>query len=632
MHVRNVLRSVFVDQSVREKADLLNTAHADSCNSSVDPCRYVFNNGQPLVSCESSHAVKLGTSLYKDVGVYPELLDILDKTSTIGGRTCLRAILDTPLSDVDALLARQHVLARLSAILDVPSKKLVISHSLNLLRENEPDVAWALHHPHQDEEMRALYDMAFFKMWPLHHLNSVPSAVTALNVHRIVVSPLVGILSPLVYFVIPYLVLRFRVGIKVSLMQYLNLMRASMSVASSMYAPSIQYASIGFSLLFYFQGIFSSIEMAGTLSAICSSICTRSSRISLFQKSADDLVRTCASVQEGIAESFFPPSDNGGRPRCALADRSQYFGTLLTNFKGLDIPRCCSLMRDVYAIDAMVAIIAAKHVAGACDVQFMRGSRPVFIAINLKHPCIPAHCSVPNNMSLHDRVGSSTAALLTGPNAGGKSTLLKSLLLAAIMAQTLTIACCTELQITPYSHIHSHINVPDIQGSKSLFEAEMDRARESIDILANLAPNRFSLIILDEVFSSTNPIEGIAGAYSVAKKLASCLNASLVVSTHFLYLRKLSHLSSSVGRPLFQLVQMPVRIDGASFSYPYRVQTGVCQQLIALELLRAAGFADDVMKDALEIKRTLLAPVQSTGRTRGPLGRRRRNSTPPQPP
>lgn len=652
----NSVRSMLVDRCVREQADKLHDADAEA-EAIIDVCHHVFTKQGPVVDLGSG-SVTLGKSLNSDVDT-DALLIVLDRTSTSGGRACLRAILSRPTADTVILAARGDVLARISGILSSPVQLDRVNAALETMKATEQDVAWALRHPHQDGETQALYDMAFFKIWPLRGLNDVPVAVTALNLHRIVVSPLVGLLSPLVYFVIPYLVLRFRVGLEVSLMQYLKLMRASMSAASSVYSPSIQWLSLGFSLLFYFQGIFSSVELASTLHGVCTSIVRRSKRIDSFKQAALDLMQLSEPLGDRVS-AFFPDTGRVG----SIVNRSESmqgqtpmlltnFGRHLSAFKRLNLGGCASLMRDVYALDALVSIVASKHALGACDVSFDTVSqRPVFVATGLCHPCIPAGRAVPNDLSMcvpaSCASSTSCSALLTGPNAGGKSTLLKAMLLATLMAQTLTIACCTTLSMTPYSHIHSHINVPDVQGSMSLFEAEMDRARESMDVLASMAPDRFSILIMDEVFSSTNPIEGIAGAFSVAKNLAAHANVTLVVSTHFLYLKRLAALRNHSDQPLFQLIQMPVLMNlNSTFTYPYRVLPGVCEQLIALELLRGSGFSEQVIKDALDVKRTLLAlPVRRSRKkaacllrtkpgallTRDPLTRMPKGSLPHTPP
>lgn len=663
----STMRAVLVDREVRQQRQVLD-AESDSrshVKSSIpDPVREAFTEGLPRTALQASHQVTLGTSLYADVAMYPDLFHVLDRTSTLGGRACLKAILDAPIADISILRKRSTVLSDLSEVLQDPAQSPHIRSALATLQSTEADVAWMLHHPRHDEELKELYELAFFKIWPLRWMNRSAVALTALNIHRIVVSPLLGLLSPLIYFVIPYLVLRYRVGLKVSLVQYIRLMRASMSVASAVSPPSVQwakYASLGFSLLFYFQGLFSSIELSATVSAVCSALCRRTKQVQDFKASAAVLIHACHVLGTSVQESFFPDTLDLTRsinePFCDPTTASgewtrpmllHNFGERLKAFKGMDHEDCVSRMQHVYALDALISVVDAKNDLGACDVEFVTASRPVFDADGLKHPCISRERAVPNTVILcaHDTHSPHTvtkhvrasacacAALLTGPNAGGKSTLLKSVLLATIMAQTLTIAPCVSMRLTPYSHIHSHINVPDVQGSKSLFEAEMDRAKESMDVLAGMGerhPDRFSLVIMDEVFSSTNPVEGIAGAYSVAKNLAESPAVTLVVSTHFLYLRKLALLKREHGSPVFQLLQMPVEVDAATtcgFTYPYRLSGGVCEQLIALELLRASGFSEAVMRDALAVKQSLLLPPAKAAGTRRRPGRKQTRSAP----
>ena len=65
----------------------------------------------------------------------------------------------------------------------------------------------------------------------------------------------------------------------------------------------------------------------------------------------------------------------------------------------------------------------------------------------------------------------------------------------------------------------------DAKNKESLFEAEMHRSRNYLKILKELDENDFSFIVMDEIFSSTNPEEGISGAYAIAEKLASFENS-----------------------------------------------------------------------------------------------------------
>ena len=159
--------------------------------------------------------------------------------------------------------------------------------------------------------------------------------------------------------------------------------------------------------------------------------------------------------------------------------------------------------------------------------------------------------------------------------------------------------------MTPFQFISSHINVPDNQGHESLFEAEMHRAKRNLDAIKALSEHQLALVVMDEIFSSTNPVEGIAGAFAVAKRLAADPRTLCIISTHYLYLCKLER---STGKA-FRNYKMPVVLDSAGITVgrPFRLCTGISRQYVALELLRKSGFDDDVIADALEVKNELLS-------------------------
>ena len=71
----------------------------------------------------------------------------------------------------------------------------------------------------------------------------------------------------------------------------------------------------------------------------------------------------------------------------------------------------------------------------------------------------------------------------------------------------------------------SHITKTQREKLESLFEVEMHRSLAHINMCKSLSDEKKSFIIMDEIFSSTNPVEGISGAYAIAKKMASFENS-----------------------------------------------------------------------------------------------------------
>jgi DNA mismatch repair ATPase MutS len=126
----------------------------------------------------------------------------------------------------------------------------------------------------------------------------------------------------------------------------------------------------------------------------------------------------------------------------------------------------------------------------------------------------------------------------------------------------------------------------------------MYRSKEYIDKIKNLDENKFSFIVLDEIFSSTNYIEGFSGAYSIIKKISSFSNVLSMTTTHYTDLEILEKDTNG------KVINYKFDIDydeNNEIIFNYLLKKGTSRQYIALELLKKNGFDDDVIETALEI-------------------------------
>jgi DNA mismatch repair ATPase MutS len=102
---------------------------------------------------------------------------------------------------------------------------------------------------------------------------------------------------------------------------------------------------------------------------------------------------------------------------------------------------------------------------------------------------------------------------------------------------------------------------------------------------------------MDEIFSSTNPEEGISGAYSIADYLGKIDSSISIITTHYQYLTELEDNTKN-----FVNYKMPVTKDiinnETRITYPYKLQEGISNQYIALDLLRLKGFDLDIVNKA----------------------------------
>jgi len=158
---------------------------------------------------------------------------------------------------------------------------------------------------------------------------------------------------------------------------------------------------------------------------------------------------------------------------------------------------------------------------------------PVLELQESRHPCVAELLEqaggtfVPNDVSVG---GAQTCLLLTGPNMGGKSTLLRQTCVAVIMAQIgcyVPAAACT---LTPVDRIFTRLGASDrIMAGQSTFFVELD---ETATVLHHATPT--SLVILDELGRGTSTFDGTAIAHAVVERLcADDLRCRIMFATHY---------------------------------------------------------------------------------------------------
>ena len=113
---------------------------------------------------------------------------------------------------------------------------------------------------------------------------------------------------------------------------------------------------------------------------------------------------------------------------------------------------------------------------------------------------------VKNNIKLEKNM------IITGPNASGKTTVLKSVLINVILTQQFGCGFYSSAKLKPYKYIHCYLNIPDTSGRDSLFQSEARRCKEILDIIDNNKKDSH-LCVFDELYSGTNPEEAVIGCY-----------------------------------------------------------------------------------------------------------------------
>lgn len=120
---------------------------------------------------------------------------------------------------------------------------------------------------------------------------------------------------------------------------------------------------------------------------------------------------------------------------------------------------------------------------------------------------------------------------ITGPNASGKTTYIKTVLINLLFSQQVGMGFYRSATIRPYHVFHSYLTIPDTSGRDSLFQAEARRCLEILRAVEAGAGERH-FAIFDELFSGTNSVEAVDIAQAYLEHMRD-LPFQALVTTHF---------------------------------------------------------------------------------------------------
>jgi hypothetical protein len=166
-----------------------------------------------------------------------------------------------------------------------------------------------------------------------------------------------------------------------------------------------------------------------------------------------------------------------------------------------------------------------------CFVEFTDNSLPSVALNEFWNPLVNPEVVVTNNVLLDDSTARNM--ILTGPNTGGKSTVIKGITLNIVLAQTFGIAAAQSMRLTPFKTIKTNINITDnVKDNLSLFAAEVSRAKEILNSMENL-DSEFGFCVFDETFRGTAPDQAEKLSCWYAQELAKHKNVISLHATHY---------------------------------------------------------------------------------------------------
>ncbi|CAM8914652.1 unnamed protein product [Rhodiola kirilowii] len=267
----------------------------------------------------------------------------------------------------------------------------------------------------------------------------------------------------------------------------------------------------------------------------------------------------------------------------------------------------CQLMHAICCIDVFqsFAVIGSTSRGAMCRPVLLPSKEdgPTLTMKGLWHPYAIGingeELPVPNNINL----GQSTdgyhprSLLLTGPNMGGKSTLLRATCLTVILAQLGAYVPCEICVFSVVDTIFTRLGATDrIMTGESTFFVE---CAETASVLQHATQD--SLVLLDELGRGTSTFDGYAIAYAVFRHLIEKVKCRLLFATHYHPLTKEfashPHVSSQHMSCTFRKSQSPSKSD-EELVFLYRLAPGACPESYGLQVALMAGIPNQVVQAA----------------------------------
>jgi DNA mismatch repair protein MutS len=280
-----------------------------------------------------------------------------------------------------------------------------------------------------------------------------------------------------------------------------------------------------------------------------------------------------------------------------IARREQRLFEALRDEAGARITRLQESAGRVATADVLAAFAES-----AVSERYVRPMLTTEFALELsacRHPVVermmPREAFIPNDVRLD---ASRQIMIITGPNMAGKSTVLRQVGLAVLMAQAGSFVPADDARIGLVDRLFTRVGASDdLARGQSTFMVEMS---ETAAILHNAT--RRSLVLLDEIGRGTSTYDGVAIAWAVAEHLHERVGCKTIFATHYHELTQLEE-----RFPRIVNANVAVHESGEEVVFLHRLRAGGADRSYGIHVARLAGLPEAVIGRAREVLATLEA-------------------------
>lgn len=585
---------------------LKNTAFIESLNKLNDIninddekntyIKSLFETDQLTKHLGSSDKMILNSQIFDDLEIFQTenpVFSHINKTQTNLGASYFKLLLKMPLSNMSHLHNRQTIVKSLMQ----STISHQISENLEQVDDLMDDLLWFW--KPQNLEMQNLIDIVYFKNRFLKFANNKSSILNFSTYLNLYLFPLFQLISPLIpIFTIFFIMKKADPDIDWNILWSMLKQLYGINSGNKYHLVALMIWA-----LVYLYGTYTVITNAIIQYKIIKLLHDKLYHLTKFKqicrkiyenykiliKNEKDLLINLDSINDSL--NYLDNYLDIDNPSGFFDNKGHSLSSFQKIYQNDEIKRHLIVISQFIGyIDSLISITKLQG-TGYSFVNFVNAKRPEILFNGIWHPCLNPKKSVLNNSSIQCN------RIITGPNAGGKSTYIKNVALLLLLSHTITIGNCKKAFITPFKLLHSYIHLVDTKGIESLFEAEMNRCFEFIKTIDSLGANQYSFAIFDELFTSTNFYEGVSAAYSICLEFNKYPQLLTLMTTHY---SELTELEKATNRR-FQNYKVSVKKspDG-HILFNYKIKKGISNQFIALDLLKLKGFNNDIINNAMK--------------------------------
>lgn len=516
---------------------------------------------------DQSTTIHVAQSIWDDIAIHDWIQKYFHGT---GEQAYVQSILRAPINDISILKQRQY------ALYFFKNKKTHL-----LTPEIENSIRWFLKTPQFDKNY--LYKVLFPTGWYIGWIKKTPYLFTLYHYYHCYLTSLSSILYPMSLILTPYYYIRYYFKYPMGFLDYLKMWSMLFIFLKKQYKVSpYSFLKIVVGIIIYVGiYIYSFIQM------IDLSIQLHTFRDTLIKK-----IKHLYHLQQTLKQKYAIWKYPFWKAFDPTIEEEDIFvplkPDLITLYKLFNTPSLQQKIFKLYKVCIIHDLLIRLH--DLKGYKLVTYGQQTYIG-SMKNPCLSDdQISNPVDVSKH--------LIISGPNAGGKTTYVKSLLWNILLAQTFGIVYGSYGMIKPYDAILHHHRITDIVGDKSLFQAEMQKLKETLTLL----PTYQNIIyFLDEPFHSTHPIDGAAMLKSSLYYFSTKQNIRVIVTSHYFSIQDIEKTLPT------QFINLSVKADvlDDKIVFDYHVSKGGSTQTIGIELLRKESFPQSILNTATKIKNKL---------------------------